>query len=305
MKRSVALVLTVIIFAAIAVCFLRPTSDLNPDFGYSFQANPGFGYADKFDGQYQKIELEGNSEYFEETALLYVDPADPYIAVRMRPKKPYFLTLGTPEAIESEEYSPYRFSYKDFGFIERRVGDEWLYCGETAPSDRIFDRGHSDNANNALAWNGNSRYGFCYPIVAPIFDTPGEYRFTLNFREVVRDEVGNLTSDVGDERSVSFCYTVPEVTEMTFDVVSANIIWSEETPDRRALRLTLRLNHGTPAPYMRFGGYSPPMHEENGLATYSMSVDSDKSEYTADIHFAENSDGSGKQYDLTLNLRFK
>lgn len=273
MKRSVALVLTVVIFAAIAVCFLRP--DKNPDFGYSFQANPGFGYADKFDGQYQKIELEGNSEYFEETALLYVDPADPYIAVRMRPKKPYFLTLGTPEAIESEEYSPYRFSYKDFGFIERRVGDEWLYCCETAPCDRIFDRGHSDNANNALAWNGNSRYGFCYP------------------------------SDVGDERSVSFCYTVPEVTEMTFDVVSANIIWSEETPDRRALRLTLRLNHGTPAPYMRFGGYSPPMHEENGLATYSMSVDSDKSEYTADIHFAENSDGSGKQYDLTLNLRFK
>lgn len=249
MKRSVALVLTGVIFAAIAVCFLRPTPDLNPDFGYSFQANPGFGYADKFDGQYQKIELEGNSEYFEETALLYVDPAD--------------------------------------------------------PCDRIFDRGHSDNANNALAWNGNSRYGFCYPIVAPIFDTPGEYRFTLNFREVVRDEVGNLTSDVGDERSVSFCYTVPEVTEMTFDVVSANIIWSEETPDRRALRLTLRLNHGTPAPYMRFGGYSPPMHEENGLATYSMSVDSDKSEYTADIHFAENSDGSGKQYDLTLNLRFK
>lgn len=219
MKRSVALVLTGVIFAAIAVCFLRPTPDLNPDFGYSFQANPGFGYADKFDGQYQKIELEGNSEYFEETALLYVDPAD--------------------------------------------------------PCDRIFDRGHSDNANNALAWNGNSRYGFCYP------------------------------SDVGNERSVSFCYTVPEVTEMTFDVVSANIIWSEETPDRRALRLTLRLNHGTPAPYMRFGGYSPPMHEENGLATYSMSVDSDKSEYTADIHFAENPDGSGKQYDLTLNLRFK
>lgn len=84
MKRSLALALTVVIFAAIAVCFLRP-------------APPDFGYAASYDGRPIPLELEGDAEYFECAELIDVDcVVNETVCVRLRPTENTYLIPSTP-----------------------------------------------------------------------------------------------------------------------------------------------------------------------------------------------------------------
>lgn len=305
MKRSVALVLTVVIFAAVAVCFLRPLPDLNPD----------FGYADRFDGQtIIPVKLEGDSEYFAESWIGGIWPAYNSFYVCLRPKEQYHLTVGTPTLYENGKVSYMRYVGDDWGYIERRVNGKWEYFGEAGAKDGplVQQIGYLGVYGNSLNWEGYGSVGSGLDMDATMLHTPGEYRVTVRFHVAIsNDEVEE------EERRVSFRYTVPKVTHKPFDVLetSAFILNNKYNHNLHIVSVILRLNHGTPAPYvLRDGKYCPPSWErdigevtgEKDIVQYRVLVSSDvEDECTETFHFAEHSDGSGKQYDLTLNLRFK
>lgn len=302
MKRSVALVLTIVIFAAIAVCFMRP--DKNPD----------FGYADRFDGQRIPLKLEGDSEYFAESWIGGILPQYKLFYVTLRPKEPYSLTLGTPWEDKNGEI---KFLGQDCGCIERRVGNKWEYYGSIWAKDGpLVQQIGYVGTGNSLNWDGGGLFGTSLDLDGSILYTPGEYRFTIKFHVAL-----GLFEVEEEEHCVSFRYTVPKATQKPFDVlqVGTNIINNELNHNRHIATVVLRLNHGTPAPYiLRDGKYYPPAWD--GSIWYGNEPDWDgrtivkygivssedyADECTETFHFAENSDGSGKQYDLTLNLRFK
>lgn len=291
MKRPLALVLTVVIFAAIAVCFLRPEL-----------SNPDFGYADRFDGGRIPIKLEGDVEYFEEASLGAILPKYSGMSLILRPKEPYYLYLGTPVVNE------YGVWYgEDIGRIERRVGGKWEYVCETGP-----DGGGSTKdltmpfsaMGKSLSWDDSGRYLGGFRIYAPIFGTPGEYRFTINFR-VILD-----TFEVEEEQhSVSFRYTVPKVTSKPFDVISAQgVILSDRSGGKiKSVQVNLRPNHGTPSPFiLREDGafrHYPTDWQECGVTLYGMMLPDDFEDGSVvTLNFAEHSDGSGERYTLKLRL---
>lgn len=300
MKRSVALVLTVVIFAAIAVCFLRPAPDLNPD----------FGYADRFDGQHIPLKLEGDSEYFAESWVGRILPVYNSFYVCLRPKEQYHLTPGTPKLYENGHMEWFG---ADWGYIERRVNGKWEYFGDAQPTEGplVQQIGYAGTCGNSLNWEGFGLIGSGLDVDATMLHTPGEYRVTVKFHVAIsNDEVEE------EEHRVSFRYTVPKVTKKPFDVLqtSATITNDEYHNNLHRVYVVLRLNHGTPAPYVLLNGeYYPAMREryideetDMDIERYCVLVSEDYAdECTETFHFAEHSDGSGEQYDLTLNLRFK
>lgn len=315
MKRSVALVLTGVIFAAIAVCFLRP--DKNPDFGY---ANGTFG------GEIAPVQVEGESKYFAEVTVGGINTYEQSIGVKLQPAEPYYLLLGTHNEIYDNGKRGMGTGYNS-GHIDKLVDGKWEFVSRTYRSGYETLEG-GDDKYFSLSWDGDSKYGEhgnAFAFYAPIFDSPGEYRFTINFREVQKQMVGKASykwmTDDTQSHSISFFYTVPETTDKPFDVLEASafILNNELNHNRHIAYVVLRLNNGTPAPYvLRDGKYYPPAWD--GSIRYGDEPDWDgrtvvrygivSSEDYADkctktFHFAENSDGSGKQYDLTLNLRFK
>lgn len=291
MKRSVALVLTVIIFAAITVCFLRPEF-----------YNPDFGYADRFYGRRIPIELEGDVEFFEEASLGTILPEYSGMSLTLRPKEPYYLYLGTPVVNE------YGVWYgEDIGYIERRVGGKWECVCETGPDGATSTKDLTmpfSAMGVSLSWDDRGRYPGGFRIYAPIFGTPGEYRFTINFH-VILDKF-----EVEEEQhSVSFRYTVPRVTSKPFDVISVRgAILSDRSGGKiKSVQVNLRPNHGTPAPFILrdVGSFQPPATEwqECGVALYGMALPDDFEDGSVvTLNFAEHSDGSGEQYTLKLRL---
>lgn len=264
MKRSLALVLTVVIFAAIAVCFLRP-------------APPDFGYAASYDGRPVPLELEGDAEYFECAELIDVDcVVNESIYVRLRPTENTCLIPSTPAGAQKSCRT------------DRLVDGEWRFVAES-------DEGGSIRTTPIERTNTWSRDRDTLSFSARIFDTPGEYRFTLSFREV-GDESREL-------HSVSFQYTVPRVTASPFDLLSVG--WFKFPGEEELLvQLDVRPNRGTPASYVFRGDrWHGPSVEQRGILAYSALEAVDDEDFVT-IQFAENPDGSGEQYTLALDFEY-
>lgn len=213
------------------------------------------------------------------------------------------------------------------GHIDKLVDGKWEFVSRTYISGYDTLEGGNDKYFS-LSWDGDSKYGKhgnAFAFYAPIFDSPGEYRFTINFREVQKHTGKSSFKWIADDtqaHSISFRYTVPEITDKPFDVLDASafILNNELNHNRHIATVVLRLNNGTPAPYvLRDGKYCPTAYEKSHFSNevipdwdgntivkyYLVSSEDYADECTETFHFAEHSDGSGEQYDLTLNLRFK
>ncbi len=205
MKRSVALVLTIIIFAAIAVCFLRPTY---PDWYFKVDggkvtivARPLGGRIEAVDvrdiGEPVPIELEGDSDLIQ-IAIERFDVINGYGAIRYKAKA----AVGQGLINGAEIWRDSKRFRLPSGYAERIDGN--------AAGARM------DIPEGGIRWSyQNGEYGVPISTDEPQscavclpFDDPGLYRVTLCLYDW-DSERGRILSDKPHE--VSFCveYIMP------------------------------------------------------------------------------------------------
>ncbi len=253
--------------------------------------NPDFGYAENIHAGPVPLETEGESDYFAETSLLNIDGEFEALSLKLCPSEPYFLQLGAKGQM---------FLGDTLGYVERLTeSGEWEYvCDSIRVGSDTFEGGNDKIMS--LSWDGSSKYGGVLCCV-PVFDQPGEYRVTLNFREVKErtTELGQWWYSEDEVHSISFRFTVPEKSDKPFDLLYCCI--TEGSYGRQRLLMTIRMNGEAPAPYLQSGD-DIVRREKDGLASYIVYDDGSWGEGTAVLRFTENEDGSGEQYVLTLRL---
>ncbi len=257
--------------------------------------NRDFGYAENIHAGPVPLETEGESDYFAETSLLNTDGEFEALSLKLWPSEPYFLQLGDRGQM---------FLGDTLGYVERLTeSGEWEYvCDSIRVGSETYEGGNDKIMS--LSWDGSSKYGKRDNTVrccVPVLDQPGEYRVTLNFREVKEriTELGRWWYSEDEVHSISFRFTVPEKSDKPFDLLYCCI--TEDSYGRQRLLMTIRMNGEAPAPYLQSGD-DIVRREKDGLASYIVYDDGSWEEGTAVLRFTENEDGSGKQYDLTLHL---
>lgn len=303
MKRSVAIVLTAVIFAAIAVCFLRP-------------APSQIGHPQPFLAVGERLELSGDVEYFEYAEVLAVDYIYGTIDLKLPPVEPYTLLIGA-------RVNEYGMAGEDEGYVEKLVDGEWVYLRETGLGGAWTLLGGPPSYFSLVPEGSTvrSKYGQLYRLGAhKILFEPGDYRFNLNFRQIEND-----SDEVGDVITISFVITVPyTTTDKKYDVyIDGN--WGGH--------IAIRSNDGSPAPYL-FGDSIKVVDKESGEVVTGKTASWEKpgtldspyidysvpqekrtyrsftfmtnwmyrlprGEYQISLEFAENEDGSGTRYPFT------
>lgn len=303
MKRSVAFMLTAVIFAAIAVCFLRP-------------APSQIGYPQPFLTVGERLELSGDVEYFEYAEVLAVDYIDGTIDLKLPPVEPYVLLIGA-------RVNEYGMAGEDEGYVEKLVDGEWVYLRE-AGLGGVWTLLGGPPSYFSLVPEGStvrSKYGQLYRLGAhKILFEPGDYRFNLNFRQIEND-----SDEVGDVITISFVITVPyTTTDKKYDVyIDGN--WGGH--------IAIRSNDGSPAPYLVSGspikvtdssgktifdgelnyvGHTHTAFDDSYLTVprekhtvrafgfdFKVADPLPRGEYEISLEFSENKDGSGERYPFT------
>ena len=200
MKRSVAIVLTAVIFAAITVCFLRP-------------APSPFGYPRPILEPSTRLTLEGDTEYFEYAEVLYVDYETGTITLTLPPVYPYTLLIG---AHIDEEHG---MTGVEKGYIEKFVGGKWVYLCETGLGGFWTQEGGPPSYFSLVHKNSlaRSKYGQHYRLSAyRILLEPGDYRYNLNFRQIEGND-----KEVGDVITISFGITTPKPTSRQLEALTS------------------------------------------------------------------------------------
>lgn len=310
MKRPLAIALTIAIFAAIAVCFLRPVPNV-------------FGHPKPIFEPNTPLELSGDTEYFERAEVKYVNYAEGLIELHLQPVEPYILHV-------------------DDGFVEKLTDGKWEYLCRTGYGGSMTLEGGPpshfslvwDSEEARLKYGVNSKYGQRYRVdAAEPMRNPGDYRFTLNFQPLAR--VDNSDRAVGDAISISFTCTVPKPTDKRFDVF---------TMDFYHPCVAIRSNDGSPAPYIAgdsirmtntetgetiggdgyeweiapaigsrwYDSYDTP--EEDRLfrafsftptkAPNGNNPELELVKYSVYLEFSENKDGSGERYPFTFSYKY-
>lgn len=323
MKRPIAIVLTIAIFAAIAVCFLRP-GDLNPDFGY---ADIHFSS----DDDSRKLSLSGDSDRVEARFIGVGDDGGRTLSVCFWAKdetKTYAFT--------SSEYANGALIEKtdipDI-LVERSGNGCWERCDDVRYTPVMSLPMTASNRRNVV--DAPTILNFFFPI-----DIAGKYRVTFFFRECAEPHctASNL-STAGELLSVWFELSVPVKTAFEYDVYSPYIKYVEET-GAGIVELLIRSNREQPLPYLDKrsialfretqqgqdyagsyldGGVQVLYLSDEALfwrevcgweasfgyyGTIALPDASRSDEYVLKMTFTEHPDGSGEQYTLTLRLRF-
>lgn len=302
MKRSVAIVLTAVIFAAIAVCFLRP-------------APSQLGHPQPFLDPGERLELSGDVEYFEYAEVLDIDYIAGVIDLKLPPVEPYTLLIGS-------RVDEYGMAGEDCGHIEKLVDGEWVYLRETGVGGAWTLMGGFPDYFSLVPEGSThrSKYGQLYRVYASdVLFEPGDYRFNLNFRQIEGQD-----KEVGDVITISFTVTVPDATTgKKFDVY----------PAADGLVIMIRSNDGSPAPYLVSGspikvtdssgktifdgelnyvGHTHTAFDDSYLTVprekhtvrafgfdFKVADPLPRGEYEISLEFAENKDGSGARYPFT------
>ncbi len=342
MKRSIAVALTIIILAAIAVCFLRP-GDPNPDFGNVPEVCRPYNWVEITD-------CTGDTDVMtaEEVQWLRSEPG--WVVVRLRASKDVFLspTRFAGGAAVDDVSEPYGMIEKLFGGEWQRISDmtpHWADISETSlgvtpPYTFVPGLLATDNPSHDETMD-------TFRIKIPEYEPGATYRFTYLFREMAQE----YPRESGDELySISHTVTIPEATEKRFDLVSLGI--NEHSPRSGGIRSfsvepIIRVNDGD-APYTHYAettfeklvngrwvtslGSSDTFWSEmpevlgkqdfrrlevyqyrrEDLSNYytldpylDLYISDASADYRLTLVFCENEDGSGERYTLTLNLRFE
>lgn len=312
MKRPLALVLTIVIFAAIAVCFLRPG---DPD-AYSEHVvpNPDFGYSDRIYRFSTEEELD-----FDGSARGKIKLTDRGLGVS-------FFGFGREFAFESldpdkryltgSEYSYVCGTSASYGNIYRENG-ELLREASSLSTVKLF-------SNVNYIESGKQTIGSFETTVAE----PGRYLAVMNI----------YNADTDEKFEIEYPFEIPERTASRYDVMAVDLTRGPRDPNLAILSAVIRINDGgkirvTDDPF-RFErltghGYEPVKSSDErpaarwgmfadrnvwddtnydfpdvpiyGINAVAMSGWNEHDEYRLSIDLA---DDEGEQYTLTLRLRF-
>lgn len=211
--------------------------------------------------------------------------------------------------------------------IDRLEDDKWVrWRGLDFEEDGLVGRTYAP----IISEDGSD----CVKMFFPAHQ-PGRYRITLSFRDARTNDQRHLTTG-GETHSVSFCYDVSEwqnfgrfkatasIRQISKNRATVAVVidsGDRVAPFRDTSKAELTLVGSTEScdayavvsensvyvrnPYLEHYGYGEDQRSKS-VAGYLVSLDSlDMSKsYDLTLHFAENEDGSGEQYTLTLNLRF-
>ncbi len=215
------------------------------------------------------------------------------------------------------------------GVVEKKQNGQWVFY-----SDIVYG-GVSTMIPKKIPFQVESGQ-YTQPVCIPWYD-PGEYRITYFFREFIEHEDGKFST--GEQLfQVSHTVEVPPTDGNVLDIIAVGVSTSE-LQDSVALAVTTTQldempwlsckdvdiqewngsgwSHNSsvsahftyPREYIR-QNYVYPMlgveHPERYATVPNIvceGVDKEGS-YRLTLHFCENEDGSGEQYELSLNVRF-
>lgn len=329
MKRSLAIVLTVIILAVIAVCFLRP-ADENTDFG-NVPKVAGYGCLEKI------RDCTGDTDLLTIDAIDWSRSTDGAIAVRTTPSGVLSLTS---QPLDSRGYATGDGDERGLrGYAEKKVDGKWEYVGETDiwfvahVSYSIWDWEPTPDAFFVYIHNGiREMMEWVYReirVFLPEYEPGATYRITYFFRT----EIANGWSD--ELHSVSYTVTLPPQNDKRFDFVSLG--WGSS--DGRRIAPEIRVNYGE-APYLLLdackieqkenGRWVESLDDEGESAFWTFGDEPTQAlkpccnlpnhyylpqsywyialsripcpDYRLTLVFCDNADGSGERYTLTLYL---
>lgn len=336
MKRPLAFALTIVVFAVIAVCFLRPINE-NPDFG-NVPKVAGYGCFEEI------TDCTGDTDLLTIDAIDWSRSTDGSAVVRTTPTQ--FLVMES----EGKGIDGASFGKRDkrglSGFAEKKVGVRWESVGEiwvgspngTGVMQSSGSGGEKRRSGCSLSPNSGDYFRETR-VELPEYDYGATYRLTYFFLEVGED--GRPYDEV---HSLSHTVTLPKKSNKRLDFVSLG--WEETTSSD--VYPEIRVNHGE-VPYLSL--YDCTLeHEQDGqwvestwkgksafflvpyvdgitpivkleqcknlenhyrvprrYSLFISNLDGTDSEhpptdYRLTLVFCDNADGSGERYTLTLYL---
>lgn len=329
MKRPLAFALTIVVFAVIAVCFLRP-ADENTDFG-NVPKVAGYGCLEKI------RDCTGDTDLLTIDAIDWSRSTDGTIAVRTTPSGVLSLTS---QPLDDEGYVTGDGDERGLrGYAEKKIDGEWEYVGEVGIGYVAYVGSGFEGFPDPDAllrhvcergYYGNTRWSYQeLRALLPEYEPGVTYRISYFFRS---QEDKGWSDEV---YTVSHTVTIPERSDKRFDFISLG--W--ESSAGKAYAPEIRVNYGE-APYLLLDACKLE-NKENGRWVKSLDDDGEPAlwiykdeptqvlkpcertpnhyylfqsywstvminpeipDYRLTLVFCDNADGSGERYTLTLYL---
>lgn len=238
MNRKLALVLTVVIFAAIAFCFLRPMDS------YDFVTYGEFGNIKSVyvEGDTDiPIKVSGETDLLTVTALEYDGQGG--ARIYFRPAEGYRFSMGsvasTLRVHPWKEGTPF-----DLATVERYENGEWTHYGDI--DHFAFAMPAIDYTTGPFVVSKETSL----PISMPFLE-PGKYRVTFNFREL-SDEPKGLHPPEEPLHHITMEYELCEASSSRYDLAYLVVLDPEWVGlDFTRIDFSIRASEGE-APFRRF-----------------------------------------------------
>ena len=232
MNRKLALVLTVVIFAAIAFCFLRPMDS------YGFVTYGEFGNIKSvyLEGDVEiPIKVSGETDLLTVTRLTH--DGEGRNRIYFQPAKGRQFSMGAVDVnlrVDPwEEGTPF-----DLATVERFEDGEWTHYSNI--DDFGFDMPAISYTTGPSVMNEElGEWG--PPIYLPVIE-PGRYRVTFNFREAFGDRDSGFTCE-DTVHHITMEYEIPDASSSKYDIVYL-VVLEPEWRERTYIQFILRANEG-------------------------------------------------------------
>lgn len=239
MNRKLALVLTVVIFAAIAFCFLRPTEFVTcgefVTYGEFGNIKPVY-----FEGDLDiPFTLSGETDLLTVTKLEY--DGQGAATIYLNPAKGRNFSMGAAD-VNMRVHPWYDGTPFDLATVERYENDEWVHYSDI--DDFSFAMPAIDFTRGPFVL----RSDLDLPISVPFIE-PGKYRVTFNFREAFGDIGGGFSCE-DTVHHITMEYEIRDASSSRYDIVCLVVLEPEWRGFTR-LRFMLRANEGE-TPFRRY-----------------------------------------------------
>lgn len=231
MNRKTAFVLTVVIFAAIAFCFLRPM-DVGGFVTYGEFGNIKSVY---IEGDVDiPIKVSGETDLLTVTRLGFDERG--FQVVCLQAARDHKFTMGTRSAdFRTDAWDGESF---EIATLERYSGGEWVHERDYSNFTFTYFAIHQDISPTCVTSLGGE-FTMYFP-----YTEPGRYRITFNFREYFGDERIRYGKSGDEVHHTTIEYTVPKASDSRYDIVRTQA-------SNNGVRLTIRANEGS-APFRRY-----------------------------------------------------
>lgn len=237
MNRKLALMLTVVIFAAIAFCFLRPMDS------YGFVTYGEFGNIKSvyLEGDVEiPIKVSGETDLLTVTGLEFDGQGSAYIY--FRPAEGRMFSMGSVDV--NFEVHPWQDGTPfDLASVERYEDGEWVHY--TDIDNFAFGMPAIDYTTGPFVI---TRDELRLPLDPPLVE-PGRYRVTFNFREAFGDRDSGFSCE-DTVHHITMEYEIPAASGSRYDLAYLVVLEPEWRGFTR-LQFVLRANEGE-APYRKY-----------------------------------------------------